>query len=193
VYQDVIIAGFGGQGVLLIGNVLAQVAMQAGQNVTFMPVYGVEMRGGTANCTVVLADEEIGSPVIHSPMSLIVMNQPSLTKFLPRLRSGGVLVVNSSLVDTSQIQEQGIHMAPIAANDIADDLGTVKMANIVALGAWIKATNALPLDSVREVVASLFAAKGEKLIQANDQALIRGAEAAAQAGHGAQIQAEGKL
>jgi 2-oxoglutarate ferredoxin oxidoreductase subunit gamma len=96
-------------------------------------------------------------------------------------------------VDTSQIQEQGIHMAPIAANDIADDLGTVKMANIVALGAWIKATNALPLDSVREVVASLFAAKGEKLIQANDQALIRGAEAAAQAGHGAQIQAEGKL
>ncbi|MGM0537921.1 MAG: 2-oxoacid:acceptor oxidoreductase family protein [Thermodesulfobacteriota bacterium] len=190
-YQDVMIAGFGGQGVLLIGNVLAQAAMQAGQNVTFMPVYGVEMRGGTANCTVVLADKEIGSPVIHSPMSLIVMNQPSLTKFLPRLRAGGVLVVNSSLVDTSQIQEPGAYLIPIAANDIADDLGTVKMANIVALGAWIQATNALPLDSVRDVVSALFAAKGEKLVQANDQALIRGAEAVAQAGHGAQLEEEG--
>ncbi|MFP4284091.1 MAG: 2-oxoacid:acceptor oxidoreductase family protein [Desulfovermiculus sp.] len=190
-YQDVIIAGFGGQGVLLIGNVLAQAAMQAGQNVTFMPVYGVEMRGGTANCTVVLADTEIGSPVIHSPMSLIVMNQPSLTKFLPRLRAGGILVVNSSLVDTAQIQEPGVCLLPLAANDIADDLGTVKMANIVALGAWIHATNALSLDSVRDVVGSLFSAKGEKLVQANDQALIRGAEAAAQAGCGAQIVEEG--
>lgn len=190
-YQDVIIAGFGGQGVLLIGNVLAQAAMQAGQNVTFMPVYGVEMRGGTANCTVVLADAEIGSPVIHSPMSLIVMNQPSLTKFLPRLRAGGVLVVNSSLVDTSQIQEPRVFLVPIAANDIADELGSVKMANIVALGAWIQATNALPLDSVRDVVASLFASKGEKLVQANDQALIRGAEAVAQAGQGVQLEEEG--
>lgn len=176
VYQDVIIAGFGGQGVLLIGNVLAQAAMQTGQNVTFMPVYGVEMRGGTANCTVVVADQEIGSPVIHSPMSLIVMNQPSLAKFLPRLRPNGILVVNSSLVDTSQIQSQGITVAAIPANDIADELGTVKMANIVALGAWVEATGALALQSVRQVVASLFSTKGEKLVQANDQALVRGSQ-----------------
>lgn len=100
-------------------------------------------------------------------------------------------MVNSSLVDTSQIQEPGAYLIPIAANDIADDLGTVKMANIVALGAWIQATNALPLDSVRDVVSALFAAKGEKLVQANDQALIRGAEAVAQAGHGAQLEEEG--
>jgi len=175
VYQDVIIAGFGGQGVLLIGNVLAQAAMHAGQNVTFMPVYGVEMRGGTANCTVVVADKEIGSPVIHSPQSLIVMNQPSLAKFMPRLQAGGVLVANASLVDTSQIHDQGYVVAAVPANDIADELGTVKMANIVALGAWVQATKALPLESVREVVASLFASKGEKLVQANDQALVRGA------------------
>ena len=175
-YQDVIIAGFGGQGVLLIGNVLAQAAMQTGQNVTYMPVYGVEMRGGTANCTVVVADEEIGSPVIHSPMSLIVMNQPSLVKFLPRLRPHGILVVNSSLVDMSLIEEQGIVVAAVPANDIADELGTTKMANIVALGAWVEATGALPLQNVRQVVADMFAAKGAKLIQANDQALTRGSE-----------------
>jgi 2-oxoglutarate ferredoxin oxidoreductase subunit gamma len=176
VYQDVIIAGFGGQGVLLIGNVLAQAAMQAGQNVTYMPVYGVEMRGGTANCTVVVADEEIGSPVIHSPMSLIVMNQPSLVKFLPRLRPHGILVVNSSLVDMSLIEGQGVVVAAVPANDIADELGTTKMANIVALGAWVEATGALPLQNVRQVVADMFAAKGAQLVQANDQALIRGSE-----------------
>lgn len=176
-YQDVIIAGFGGQGVLLIGNVLAQAAMLVGQNVTFMPVYGVEMRGGTANCTVVISDEEIGSPVIHSPMSVIAMNQPSLVKFQPRLRPGGILVVNASLVESEQIFQAGEHIVvAIPANDIADELGTVKMANIVALGAWVQATAVLPFQSVRDVVVSLFASKGKKLIQANDQALVRGAE-----------------
>jgi len=177
VYQDVIIAGFGGQGVLLIGNVLAQAAMEAGQNVTFMPVYGVEMRGGTANCTVVVSDEEIGSPVIHAPLSLIVMNQPSLSKFQPRLRSNGVLVVNSSLVEREQIpQDKEQIVVSIPANDLANELGSVKMANIVALGAWTQATCALPLQSVRDVVGSIFASKGESVLQANDQALLRGAE-----------------
>jgi 2-oxoglutarate ferredoxin oxidoreductase subunit gamma len=177
VYQDVIIAGFGGQGVLLIGNVLAQAAMEAGQNVTFMPVYGVEMRGGTANCTVVVADEEIGSPVIHSPMSLIVMNQPSLSKFHPRLRFNGILVVNSSLVDKEQISQEGEQIVvPIPANEIANELGSVKMANIVALGAWVQATGSLPLQSVQKVVSSMFSAKGKSILQANDQALLRGAD-----------------
>ncbi|WP_027370590.1 2-oxoacid:acceptor oxidoreductase family protein [Desulfovermiculus halophilus] len=176
-YQDVIIAGFGGQGVLLIGNVLAQAAMQAGRNVTFMPVYGVEMRGGTANCTVVVSDQEIGSPVIHSPMSVIAMNQPSLVKFQPRLRSGGILVVNSSLVEAEILdQEGGQTIVPVPANELANELGSIKMANIVALGAWVQATVALPMQSVRDVVASMFASKGEKLIQANDAALLRGAE-----------------
>jgi 2-oxoglutarate ferredoxin oxidoreductase subunit gamma len=177
VYQDVIIAGFGGQGVLLIGNVLAQAAMEAGQNVTFMPVYGVEMRGGTANCTVVVSDEEIGSPVIHSPLSLIVMNQPSLSKFQPRLRSNGVLVLNASLVEKEQIpQDKEQIVLSIPANDLANELGSVKMANIVALGAWTQATGALPLQSVRDVVGSIFASKGQSVLQANDQALLRGAE-----------------
>ena len=180
-YQDVIIAGFGGQGVLLIGNVLAQAAMQAGQNVTFMPVYGVEMRGGTANCTVVVSDDEIGSPVIQSPQSVIVMNQPSLVKFQPRLRSDGVLVANTSMIEARQISRESGHIViPIPANEIADELGTAKMANIVALGAWVQATAALPLQSVQDVVASLFASKGKKLIQANDQALLRGAQWAEQ-------------
>jgi 2-oxoglutarate ferredoxin oxidoreductase subunit gamma len=177
VYQDVIIAGFGGQGVLLIGNVLAQAAMQAGRNVTFMPVYGVEMRGGTANCTVVVSDQEIGSPVIHSPMSVIAMNQPSVAKFQPRLRPGGILVVNSSLVEAGTLDQEGEQtVVPVPANDLADELGSIKMANIVALGAWVQATSSLPMQSVQDVVASMFAPKGEKLIQANDAALLRGAK-----------------
>lgn len=185
-YQDVIIAGFGGQGVLLIGNVLAQAAMEAGVNVTFMPVYGVEMRGGTANCTVVLSDEEIGSPIIHAPMSVIAMNQPSLTKFQTRLQSRGVLVVNASLVDMSSVQATEALVAAVPANAIADELGSVKMANIVALGAWVEATQALPLSSVRQVVAGLFAAKGDHVVQANDQALLQGAKCVTQAGQTAQ-------
>ena len=115
-------------------------------------------------------------------MSLIVLNQASLVKFMPRLQPGGVLVVNTSLVDMSQVQDQEINVAAVPANDIADELGSVKMANIVALGAWVQATEALPLDNVREVVASLFASKGEKLVQANDQALIRGSQWVSQVG-----------
>ena len=98
-YLDAIIAGFGGQGVMLIGNLLAYSGMQDGLNATYIPVYGPEMRGGTANCTVVLSDEDIGSPIIHRPTSLIIMNRPSLDKFQPRLKDGGVQVINVSLVD----------------------------------------------------------------------------------------------
>ena len=99
VYQDVIIAGFGGQGVMFVGNLLAQAGMEYGLEVSFIPVYGAEMRGGTANCTVVLDSEPIGSPLVREPMSVIVLNEPSLVKFQPRLRADGVQVVNTSLID----------------------------------------------------------------------------------------------
>ena len=97
-YQDVIMAGFGGQGVMLIGNLLAQAGMEQGLEVSFIPVYGAEMRGGTANCTVVLDSHPIGSPLVREPLSTIVLNEPSLDKFQPRLRAGGVQIVNASLV-----------------------------------------------------------------------------------------------
>ena len=140
-YQDVIIAGFGGQGVMLIGNLLAQAGMEHGLEVSFIPVYGAEMRGGTANCTVVLDEHPVGSPLVNTPRSIIVLNEPSLAKFQPRLHPDGVQIVNASLISEGLLD--GKHRTVyIPVNDIAHELGNVKLANMVALGAWIKATGA---------------------------------------------------
>ncbi|MDR3073611.1 MAG: 2-oxoacid:acceptor oxidoreductase family protein, partial [Deltaproteobacteria bacterium] len=157
VYQDVIMAGFGGQGVMLIGNLLAYAGMDAGFNVTFIPVYGPEMRGGTANCTVVVSDEDIGSPVIHRPKGIIVMNQPSLEKFQPRVEDGGVIIINSSLIDARQADTSGrIRAVIVAANDIANDLGNARMANMVIFGAYIKAVGTLPMKAVTKALHHVF-------------------------------------
>ena len=150
-YQDVIIAGFGGQGVMLIGNLLAQAGMEHGLEVSFIPVYGAEMRGGTANCTVVLDEHPVGSPLVNTPRSIIVLNEPSLAKFQPRLHPDGVQIVNASLISEGLLD--GKHRTVyIPVNDIAHELGNVKLANMVALGAWIKATGALPLEAVQEAL-----------------------------------------
>jgi 2-oxoglutarate ferredoxin oxidoreductase subunit gamma len=176
VYQDVIVAGFGGQGVLLIGNLLAYAAMNRGLQVTYMPVYGVEMRGGTANCTVVLSDEEIGSPIIFHPRSLIAMNQPSLDKFQPRVRSGGVQIVNGSIVPAASVDSDRLHSYVVPLNDLADELGTMKMANMVALGAWVRATEVIALDEVKRCLPLVFSEHNAKLIPANERALDAGSE-----------------
>ena len=174
VYTDVIIAGFGGQGVMLIGNLLANAAMQSGFNVTYMPEYGPEMRGGTANCTVVIGQEDIGSPIIKQPLGLIIMNQPSLDKFLPTLQPGGLLVVNTSLVEAGSVDQSKARLVKVAANEISDELGNVKMANMVALGAWLKATGALPLNVMQEALNRVVSAHYAKLISANAKALEQG-------------------
>ncbi len=174
-YQDVVIAGFGGQGVLLIGNLLAYAAMEEDLHITFMPVYGVEMRGGTANCTVVIAEDEIGSPIIHTPRSLILMNQPSLEKFQPRLVDGGVQVVNSSIVDPGLVEKNRVRTVLIPVNELADELGNVKMANMVALGAWLEATQTLSLESVQDALGQVISTRNSHLIPKNREALARGA------------------
>lgn len=174
-YTDVIIAGFGGQGVMLIGNLLANAAMASGFNVTYMPEYGPEMRGGTANCTVVIAQEDIGSPIIKQPQGLIIMNQPSLDKFLPTLQPGGLVVVNTSLVDTDTVDENKVHLVRVAANEIADELGNVKMANMVALGAYIQALRIMPLNMVQEALKKVIAPHYAHLIPKNAEALAAGA------------------
>ncbi|MGJ3524092.1 2-oxoacid:acceptor oxidoreductase family protein [Nitratidesulfovibrio sp. D1] len=172
-YQDVIMAGFGGQGVMLIGNLLAYAGMNAGLNVTYIPVYGPEMRGGTANCTVVVSDEDIGSPIIQRPRSLIVMNQPSLDKFQPRLEDGGVQVLNSSLVDVKQAEAR-VRTVAVPANEIADTLGNTKMANMVALGAYVRATGVVDLDIVKKSLTSVISAHYSHLIPKNADALQAG-------------------
>ena len=172
-YQDVIIAGFGGQGVMLIGNLLAQAGMEHGLEVSFIPVYGAEMRGGTANCTVVLDEHHIGSPLVREPLSTIILNEPSLTKFQPRLAANGVQIVNATLV-AQNLLDAARRTVYIPVNDIAHELGNVKMANMVALGAWLKATGALPLNVVQEALNRVVSAHYAKLISANAKALEQG-------------------
>lgn len=176
-YMDTIIAGFGGQGVLLIGNLLAYAGMNDGLNVTYIPVYGVEMRGGTANCTVVLSEEEIGSPIIHSPKSLIAMNRPSLDKFQPRTQDGGVTIINSSLIDMELADTERLKCYEVPLNDIADDLGNARLVNMVAIGAYVQATQIVPLQAVIDSLANVISPRYHKLLPANTKAIEAGAAA----------------
>lgn len=176
VYNDAIIAGFGGQGVMLIGNLLAYSAMESGLNVTYIPVYGPEMRGGTANCTVVISDEDIGSPIIKNPLSLIAMNRPSLEKFQPMVQDKGVMIVNSSLVDMDLAENDRLNVFPVPANEIADKIGNTRMANMVALGAYAQATGILEIGVVQKSLEHVISAHYSHLIPKNAEALAAGAE-----------------
>jgi len=173
-YIDVIMAGFGGQGVLLIGNLLAYAGMKEKLNVTYIPVYGVEMRGGTANCTVVLSEDEIGSPIINTPKSLIVMNRPSLDKFQPKLASGGIQIVNSSLVDPKLVEKGGrIRTVLVPANELADTVGNARAVNTIMLGAYVAATGMVKLSTVEECLSAVMPAK---IVPLNVTALRAGAQ-----------------
>ncbi|MFH1784366.1 MAG: 2-oxoacid:acceptor oxidoreductase family protein [bacterium] len=171
--EEVIVAGFGGQGIMFMGRLLAHAAMQENKNVTFFPSYGAEMRGGTANCTVVISDEEIGSPVVKHPHSIIVLNQPSTDRFLPRIKDKGILVVNSSLVHDID-KRDGINIVKIEASRIAESLGEKKVANMVAVGSYIKKTGILKLVSLKESLKILLGEKKKNLIDINIKALEHG-------------------
>lgn len=175
-YKDTIIAGFGGQGVMMIGNLLAYAAMGQGLHVTYIPVYGPEMRGGTANCTVVLSSEEIGSPIIHNPESLIAMNRPSLDKFQPRVQDDCEVIINSSLADSSLAETSRLRCFAVPANDIANDLGNTKMANMVALGGFLQATACVDLKTAQDSLQNVIPARYSQLIPKNAEALAAGAE-----------------
>ncbi len=170
--NDVIMAGFGGQGILLIGKVLAYAGMNEGKEVSWLPSYGPEMRGGTCNCTVVISDRPVGSPVINSPRSVVAMNLPSLDKFETALRPGGVLLINASLI-SRDARRDDVTVIRVPANEIANELGNPRAANMVILGAYLGATNAVSLDQVEQVVRESFAAK-PSLVEANLEALRKG-------------------
>lgn len=181
VHQDVIVAGFGGQGVLLAGNLLAAAAMEQGLASTFFPVYGPEMRGGTCNCTVVLSDEEIGSPVVKRPNTLIALNRPSLEKFQGDVREGGLIVFNSNLADPSLARTQGVRAVGIAVNDIAESLGDTRLANMVALGAYAQVSGALSVEALQKALDHVISAHHRHLIPKNVEALVLGAQKAKEA------------
>jgi len=171
-HTEIILAGFGGQGVLLIGKLLAYAGMRAGQEVTWMPAYGPEMRGGTCNCTVVLSDRPIGSPISKSPDGLIALNLPSLDKFEEAVRPDGVIVVNTSLINRLP-RRADVRVVAVPANELAIECGSAKAANMVALGAFLGARPVVGLDQVRAIVAESFAGK-PALVTANHAALDRG-------------------
>ncbi len=175
--HEIIIAGFGGQGVLFAGMVLAHAALHAGRNVAWIPSYGPEMRGGTAGCTVILSHEEVGSPIVSQPSAAIVMNEPSLAKYGPRVKPGGVLVINRSLA-RAPFSRADIRILEVPANDIAVEVGTDRAANMVALGALLQATNALPMEVVEQAMAEALGPGKERFVEPNREALRRGARLA---------------
>jgi 2-oxoglutarate ferredoxin oxidoreductase subunit gamma len=157
-----------------MGLMLAQSAMAEGKNVTYLPSYGVEVRGGTANCTVVISDEEIASPVASAPESVVAMNLPSLIRFQNQVQSGGVLFVNSSLIE-AEVPRGDIDVVKVPANAIAEKLGSLKSANMVMFGAFAKKSNLVSIDTIIENLGSSTGSKG-KAIAANKKALMAGYE-----------------
>ena len=174
-YYDLVISGFGGQGVLVIGNLLADAAMREGRHVTFLPIYGVEMRGGTANCTVVVSSQEIGSPVIERPHAGIIMNLPSLVKYQSRFLSGALMLFNSSLIDPQEASRQDLDILPIPINEIAIENGNPKLANMVALGAFIEKTKVVQMTSLFESLGKVIDERYHSLIPYNIKAIEKGA------------------
>jgi 2-oxoglutarate ferredoxin oxidoreductase subunit gamma len=172
--KEIIIAGFGGQGVLFAGQLLTYAAMDEGLHVTWIPSYGPEMRGGTANCTVVISDEEIGSPMVSCPTAVIAMNLPSLDKYENKVKEGGLLVVNQSMVDR-EVLRKDIKVAMVPANKISQELGDKRMTNMALLGALLTNMDLLPFAAVEKALKEHLPQKHHNLLSLNKEAMQRGA------------------
>ena len=172
---EIIISGFGGQGALFAGQLLAYTGLDNDMHVTWFPSYGPEMRGGTAHCVVIIADDEIGAPIVKNPSAVIVMNIPSLDKYESLVRPGGVLVVNTSLVDRNPDRED-IAVVLVPANEIAEELGSQRLANLVLLGALLDRLEVLTVEQVGDGLKEHIPAHRRDLLGANLEALQRGAE-----------------
>jgi len=171
--KEILIAGFGGQGVLFAGQVLAYAAMDTGHEVTWIPSYGPEMRGGTANCTVVIADEEIGSPLVEMPPAVIALNLPSFDKYESLVQPGGVLVVNESMIDR-KAKRDDITVIYVPGNEIAEACGNRRLLNMVTTGALLAAFPIIGLDDVKAALKAHLPAKHQKLIPNNFDAMDKG-------------------
>ncbi|MBP3729395.1 MAG: 2-oxoacid:acceptor oxidoreductase family protein [Lachnospiraceae bacterium] len=168
-------AGFGGQGVLLMGQLLAQAGMMEGKNTTWVPSYGPEMRGGTANCSVTLSDQEIDSPLVTVPTTLVAMNRPSLEKFENTVAPGGSVFVNSSIIDV-KVKREDVNAYYVPCNEIAAELGNDKVSNMIMLGAYLGKSKCVDIETILEALLEKLGQKKAKLIPLNREALLRGAE-----------------
>jgi 2-oxoglutarate ferredoxin oxidoreductase subunit gamma len=171
--ERLIIAGSGGQGIMLLGKVIAEAAMCQDRFVTWLPSYGAEVRGGTAYCMVVISDEEIGSPYVEKADSVIIMNAPSWAKFKDRLKPKGLLVINTSLAPKLPHKKKNIIQGPFS--DIAVAIGNIRVANMVALGAFLAAKKLLSLKAIEDVFQAIAPADKKDLIEINKKALREGA------------------
>ena len=175
--EKIIIAGFGGQGVMSLGQMLAYSGMTEGREVSWLPSYGPEMRGGRANCQVIVSDEPIAAPIISTADTVIAMNLPSLDKFESTIKPGGNLFINSSLIER-KAKRDDINVYYVKANDIAVELGNSRVAGMVVLGTYLKATNVVKAETVIESLKKVLGDKKLDLIPINEEALKRGAELA---------------
>ncbi|MBE5761885.1 MAG: 2-oxoacid:ferredoxin oxidoreductase subunit gamma [Clostridiales bacterium] len=172
--EQLIIAGFGGQGVQLMGQLLAKSGMKEGKNVSFLPSYGPEMRGGTTNCNVVIADDPIASPIVGEATCAMVLNLPSLIKFEDSVIPGGALIVNSSLC-TQEVKRNDIKVISIPANDVALELGNIRVVNMIMLGAYLELTHSVKVETVLECLKENFGPKKQHLVAINEKAIAAGA------------------
>lgn len=171
--REMIFAGFGGQGVMLMGQITAYAGMMEGQQVSWFPAYGPEMRGGTANCSVIVGDEVVGTPIVTDPQVVVAMNLPSLDKFEPMLSPDGILLINSSLIERPA-KRGDVKVWRIPCNDIAQELGNPKVANMVMVGAIIAASGVVGIESVLQVLSRKIFKNKPEVMQLNEQAIRRG-------------------
>jgi 2-oxoglutarate ferredoxin oxidoreductase subunit gamma len=172
--HELVIAGFGGQGVMLMGQLITEAGLKEDKKVTWLPSYGPEMRGGTANCCVVVSDQDIGSPIVLSPTAAIVMNIQSFEKFAPMVREGGILLINSSLIEQECLRTD-IKQYRIPANEIAEKIGSGRVANMVMLGAFLEATHAVEVESIVYTLKKKLPSHRQNLMPLNEEALKAGA------------------
>jgi len=175
---SMLIAGFGGQGVMLLGRLIGECAFAENLHVSFLPAYGPEQRGGTANCTVIISDEEIAAPVAEELDILVAMNQPSFDRFLNRVRPGGTVYTNKTLVNADKAGDRDVKLVEIDAENLAYQLGSVKVANIIMLAAFLATAKILDVERAREVVLEKLG-KRQDLLELNRRAFQCGLEQAA--------------
>ena len=174
-YKDVIVAGFGGQGIIFAGKLLSYAGLKEGKEVIFYPSYGAEMRGGTANCTVIISDSMIPSPIVSFPSGAIVMSYPAFDKFLPRVKKDGQVVVNASLIK-ERTKRNDLYIVGIPANDVAESMGNSRVANMVALGAWVHLSGVVSLKALLSSLKDVLSPDKSDLLKINEKALKKGWE-----------------
>ncbi len=174
-HEEIVISGFGGQGVMFMGKFIAYIAMKEGYRLTYMPSYGAEVRGGTANCTVIISKEEIASPLSSSPSTIVVMNKPSLDKFCPRLKKEGLLILNSSLID-KEPERSDIKVIKLPANKLAEDAGNIRSANMVMLGAYLSLKKLTSVEKACRLLQDVLPERWHGLLEVNRKSLISGGD-----------------